>query len=40
MLQQLSDFLGQPLVLGVMAVLFLALIGLLVYMRMKKKDDE
>lgn len=40
MIQQLSDFLGQPLVLGVMGVLFLALIGLMVYLRMKKRDDE
>jgi len=33
------DFLSNPLVLGGMVVALLALVGLMVFMRMKKNDD-
>jgi len=34
------DFLSNPLVLGGMFVALVALVGLMIFMRMKKKDDE
>lgn len=36
----ITDFLGQTWVMVAMGVAFLALIGLMVFLRMKKKDDE
>lgn len=34
------DFLSNPLVLAGMGVALVALVGLMIFMRMKKKDDE
>ncbi len=39
-MQAITDFLSQGWVLGLMGVLLLALIGLMVYLRMKPKDEE
>jgi LPXTG-motif cell wall-anchored protein len=36
----ITDFLSQGWVLAVMGLLLVGLIGLMVFMRMKKKDDE
>jgi hypothetical protein len=35
-----GDFLGRPMILIPMIVIFLALIGVMVFMRMRKKDDD
>jgi len=34
------DFLSNPLFIGGMCVALVALVGLMIFMRMKKKDDE
>ena len=39
-MQAITDFLGRTEVMVAMGVAFLALIGLMVFLRMKKKDDE
>jgi hypothetical protein len=39
-MQAITDFLSQGWVLGLMGVLLLALIGLMVYLRMKPRDEE
>lgn len=39
-MQAITDFLSQGWVLGVMGLLLVGLIGVMVFMRMKKKDDE
>jgi preprotein translocase subunit Sss1 len=36
----MTDFLSQAWVLSVMGLLLVGLIGMMVFMRMKKKDDE
>jgi hypothetical protein len=40
MFDKVADFLSQPLVLIVMIVLLLGLIGLMVFLRMRPKEDE
>lgn len=39
-MDKIADFLGQTWVLGLMGLLLLGLIGTMIFMRMKKKDDE
>jgi len=39
-MQAITDFLSTPWVLGVMGLLLVGLIGVMVFMRMKKKDDD
>lgn len=34
------DFLGEPLVMGGMFVALLALVGLMIFLRKKKKDED
>ncbi len=40
MFDKVANFLSEPLVLIVMVVLLLGLIGLMVFLRMRPKDDE
>jgi hypothetical protein len=40
MFDRIANFLSQPLVLIVMIVLLLALIGLMVFLRMRPKDED
>jgi hypothetical protein len=36
----ITDFLGQPLVMVGMGVAFLALIGVMIFLRMKPRDED
>jgi hypothetical protein len=40
MFDKIADFLSNPIVLGVMVVLLLGLIGLMVFLRMRPKDED
>jgi hypothetical protein len=40
MFDRIANFLSEPLVLVVMVVLLLGLIGLMVFLRMRPKDEE
>ena len=40
MFDKIANFLSEPLVLIVMVVLLLGLIGLMVFLRMRPKDEE
>ena len=39
-MERISNFLSDPLVLGGMVVVLFGLIGMMVMMRMKKKDED
>lgn len=39
-MQAITDFLSQGWVLAVMGLLLVGLIGVMVFMRMKKRDDD
>ena len=40
MFDKVANFLSEPLVLIIMVVLLLGLIGLMVFLRMRPKDEE
>jgi hypothetical protein len=40
MFDKIANFLSEPIVLIVMVVLLLGLIGLMVFLRMRPKDEE
>lgn len=40
MFDKIANFLSEPIVLIVMVVLLLGLIGLMVFLRMRPKEDE
>ncbi|HET6573296.1 MAG TPA: hypothetical protein VFG68_06825 [Fimbriiglobus sp.] len=40
MFTKIADFLSNPIALGIMIVLLLGLIGLMVFLRMRPRDDE
>ena len=39
MFDKITDALGSPVALGFMALLLIGLVGLMIFMRMKKSDD-